>query len=82
MVSPSLTLPVAAVLLKEGAGIGAAGTLVMSASLVGVTRIPYEIAFVGWEFSVLRVLACILVAPVVGILIHWLNMVFEFYATA
>lgn len=78
--APYVTLPVAAVLLKEGAGIGAAATLVMSASLVGMTRIPYEIAFVGWQFSVLRVLACVLVAPVVGVLIHWLNVAFGFYA--
>lgn len=45
--APFVTLPVAAVLLEEGASIGAAATLVMSASLVGVTRVPYEVAFVG-----------------------------------
>lgn len=77
--APYVTLPLAAVLLGRGAGIGAATTLVLSASLVGLTRIPYEVAFVGWQFSVLRVAACLVLAPVAGTAVHLLNTLARFY---
>ncbi len=77
--APYVILPLATVLLSRGAGIGAAATLVLSASLVGMTRIPYEVAFVGWQFSVLRVAACALLAPLAGVLVHLLNAAVSFY---
>jgi uncharacterized membrane protein YraQ (UPF0718 family) len=80
--APYVTLPLAAALLARGAGIGPAATLVLSASLVGLTRVPYEVAFVGWQFAVLRVTACALLAPVAGMTIHWLNQVVSFYPLA
>ncbi len=77
--APYVTLPLAAMLLGRGAGIGAATTLVLSASLVGLTRVPYEVAFVGWQFSVLRVAACLVLAPVAGAGVHLLNVLMRFY---
>jgi len=79
--APYVTLPLAALLLSRGASIGAATAFVLSASLIGFTRIPFEIAFVGWQFSVLRLLACALLAPAAGIIIHWLNLLVGFYPT-
>ena len=80
--APYVALPLAAALLSRGAGIAAASTLVLSASLVSVTRLPYEVAFVGWRFAVLRTLACAGIPPVAGLLVHWLNVTLRLYPTA
>lgn len=67
--APYTILPLAATLLDSGAGIGAVMTMVLSASIgVAITRIPYEIAFIGWKFVVVRLVSC-LIFPILGGLI-------------
>ncbi|MEF8787921.1 MAG: permease [Planctomycetota bacterium] len=78
--APYVVLPLAAVLLQRGAAIGPAATMVLSATFMSVTRIPYELTFLGWQFSALRILACALLPPVAGLFVHGLNDLFGFYA--
>jgi len=77
--APYVTLPLAAVLLERGASIAPAATMVLSATFMSVTRIPYELTFLGWQFAALRILACLLLPPVGGLIVHGLNDVFGFY---
>ena len=71
--APYAMLPVAGSLLGSGAGIGPVMTMVLAAGVgVAATRIPYEIAFIGWRFTVLRLVVCALIPPIGGIAAHWL----------
>lgn len=71
--APYSMLPVAASLLASGASIGPVMTMVLSAGIgVAITRIPHEIAFVGWRFSALRIVVCILVPPIAGVAAQWI----------
>ena len=64
--APYTVLPVAATLMKGGAAIGPIMTLVLSSSIgVALTRIPYEVAFIGPRFVLLRVLSCLII-PFIG----------------
>lgn len=64
--APFAVYPIAVSLLSAGSGVGQIMTLVLSASIgVAATRIPYEIAFFGWRFSVLRLLS-VFFFPIVG----------------
>ncbi len=81
--APFTILPIAASLLKAGSGIAPVMTMVLSASLgVAVTRVPYEIAFVGWRFAVMRLLACLLLPLAGGLLVKLLNHWMAFYPRA
>lgn len=78
--APYTILPIAASLLRSGSGIGPVMTMVLSASLgVAVTRIPYEIAFAGWRFALIRLLACLALPLVGGVLARLLNQWLTFY---
>ena len=70
--APFSMLPVAGSLLTSGASIGPVMTMVLSAGIgVAATRIPFEIAFVGWRFMVLRLTVCALIPPICGLLAHY-----------
>jgi uncharacterized membrane protein YraQ (UPF0718 family) len=71
--APYAMLPVAGSLLSSGASIGPVMTMVLSAGIgVAITRIPHEIAFIGWRFTVLRLAVCALVPPICGLLAQWI----------
>lgn len=78
--APYVILPIAFSLLKAGAGIGPVMTMVLSSSIgIAATRIPYEIAFVNWKFTVLRLAACLVVPLLGGYIAHYVNSVFRFF---
>ena len=77
--APYAILPLAAALLSQGAGIAPTVTLVLAASLVGATRIPYEIAFIGWKFSMVRLTAGVLLPPLAGFIALWCNKLMKLY---
>jgi uncharacterized membrane protein YraQ (UPF0718 family) len=63
---PYTFLPLAVAMLDAGAGIGPAMTLVLSGSIVGgLAKVPIEIAYLGWQFPVLRFLSCLFL-PLLG----------------
>ncbi len=77
--APYVILPLSASLLALGAGIGPIVTMVLASSLIGVTRIPYEIAFVGWQFSLIRVLGGFLLPPLAGTIVTAVNKLLKMY---
>ncbi|MBD3369589.1 permease [Candidatus Fermentibacteria bacterium] len=78
--APYTVLPIAASLLRSGSGIGPVMTMVLSASIgVAVTRIPYEIAFVGWKFMVFRLFSCLAFPLVGGVAVRLLNQLLRFF---
>ncbi|MGB2983746.1 MAG: permease [Candidatus Bipolaricaulia bacterium] len=71
--APYAILPVAGSLLTSGAGIGPVMTMVLSAAIgVAAMRMPFEIAFIGWRFAVLRLAVCVLIPPICGLLAQWI----------
>lgn len=80
--APYTILPVAASLLKAGSGIGPVMSMVLSASIgVAITRIPYEVAFLGWKFTAIRILSSLFVPILGGIVAKYLNMWLNFYSS-
>jgi uncharacterized membrane protein YraQ (UPF0718 family) len=61
-------LPLAAALLRSGAGLGVVVTYLTSMSLLSFVRIPLEVAIYGARLTALRVLVCVFVPPVAGLL--------------
>ncbi len=65
---PFVTLPIAAGLLRAGAGIGTMVAFVTAWSLIAVSRLPMEVGIMGWKFSLIR-LACVFFFPPIAGLI-------------
>lgn len=65
---PYASFPVAAGLLKGGAGIGPVVALVTGWSLWQVTRIPFEIATIGGNFVWIRILSTFFFPPFAGMI--------------
>jgi uncharacterized membrane protein YraQ (UPF0718 family) len=79
--APYTILPVAASLLKAGSVIGPVMSMVLTASIgVAITRIPYEVAFLGWKFTALRILSSLFVPILGGFIAKYLNLWLGFYS--
>ncbi|MFB0558977.1 MAG: permease [Dehalococcoidales bacterium] len=65
---PFVTLPIAAGLLRAGAGIGTMIAFMTAWSLIAVSRMPLEVGILGWKFALIR-LACVFFFPPVAGLI-------------
>jgi uncharacterized membrane protein YraQ (UPF0718 family) len=65
---PYVSLPVAAGLLKAGAGIGTMVAFVAAWSLIAVSRLPLQIGIMGWRFTWIHLLSVTLLAPVAGLI--------------
>lgn len=76
--APYVSIPIGASLLKIGAGVAPVMTLILSSMVVAITRIPYEISFIDWRFSLLRLLVCLLVPPVYGFIVHYVSPLFGY----
>jgi len=61
-------LPIAATLVRSGAGVSVVITYLTSLSVLSFIRLPLEIAVYGGRLTVLRVLASLLLPPVAGLL--------------
>jgi phosphate/sulfate permease len=54
-------------------------TMILSASIgVALTRVPYELAFLGWRFSLLRFASAFVVPLLGGLIAGLLSNYFEF----
>ena len=62
---PFISLPIAAALLRAGAGIGTMVAYMTGWSLLAFSRLPLEIGLLGWKFTAIR-LACTFFLPVVA----------------
>jgi uncharacterized membrane protein YraQ (UPF0718 family) len=65
---PFVSLPIAAGLLRTGAGIGTMVAFMTGWSIWAVSRLPMEVGLMGWKFTAIR-LACTIFFPIIAGLI-------------
>ena len=68
---PYVSFPVAAGLLRAGAGIGTLVAFLAAWSLVSVSRLPMEVGLLGWRFTGVRLACTFFFPPLAG----WLAQV-------
>ena len=65
---PFVSLPMAAGLLRVGAGIGTMVALLTGWSLLAFTRLPLEIGIMGWKFTLIRLACTFFFPPIAGLI--------------
>ncbi|MFC1932992.1 permease [Chloroflexota bacterium] len=65
---PYISLPIAAGLMKVGAGIGTMVALLTGWSLIAFARIPMEIGIMGWKFTLIRLACTFFFPPIAGLI--------------
>ncbi len=65
---PYVCLPIAAGLLKAGAGIGTMVAYLTSWSLIAVSRLPLTVGIMGWRFTIIQLLSVIIFPPIAGLI--------------
>lgn len=65
---PYVYYPIAAVLMKSGAGLGVLVAFVTAKNLYSVSRLPLEFALLGPRLTVIRFVATLLLPPLLGFL--------------
>ena len=63
---PFVSMPLAAGLFGAGAGLGTIVAFMTSWSLLGVNRLPMEMAILGWHFTAIRYGLSLVVPPLAG----------------
>lgn len=69
---PYVYYPITAVMLHNGAGIGVLVAFVSAKNLWSVSRLPYEIALIGLDFTIARFLITLIFPPLLGLLSEFL----------
>lgn len=67
---PYVYYPIAAVLLRSGAGVGSLVAFVTAKNLWSLSRLPLEFALLGPYLTLVRLVATMWVPPVMGFLAH------------
>jgi uncharacterized membrane protein YraQ (UPF0718 family) len=67
---PYVSLPIAAALLRSGAGIGTMVAFLTGWSLWAVGRLPMEVGILGWKFALVRLACTFFFPPIAGWLAH------------
>ena len=62
---PFVSMPIAAGLLRTGAGVGTMVAFITAWSLIGIHRMPLELGILGWKFMLIR-LACVFFFPLIA----------------
>ena len=65
---PYVSLPMAAGLLRMGAGIGTMVALLTGWSLLAFSRMPMEIGIMGWKFTLIRLTCSFFFPPIAGLI--------------
>ena len=65
---PYVSMPMAAGLLRVGAGVGTMVALLTSWSLWAVSRMPMEIGILGWKFWLIRLACTFFFPPIAGLI--------------
>ena len=65
---PYVNLPIAAGLLRAGAGIGTMVAFLTGWSLWAITRLPLEIGIMGWKFTLIRLACTFFFPPIAGLI--------------
>jgi len=69
---PYISMPIAAGLLRTGAGIGTMVAFITAWSLLAVHRLPLEIGIMGWQFALIRLACVFFFPPIAGLLANTL----------
>lgn len=67
---PYVSLPIAAALMKSGAGAGTMVAFITGWSLWAISRLPMEIGLLGWKFTAVRLLSTFFFPPIAGLIAH------------
>lgn len=67
---PYVSLPIVVVLIKGGAGIGTLVAFITGWSLLAFTRLPMELAILGWRLTLIRLASTFFLPPVAGLIAH------------
>ena len=67
---PFVCFPIAAGLLKAGAGNGTMVAYITGWSVWAINRLPMEIGILGWKFTLIRALSTLILPPLAGLLAH------------
>ena len=67
---PYVSLPIAAGLLKSGAGVGTMVAFLTGWSLLAFGRLPMEVGIMGWKFTAIRFASTLIFAPIAGLIAH------------
>ncbi|MBI4835239.1 MAG: permease [Planctomycetes bacterium] len=65
---PYVSLPLAAGLMKAGAGTATMVAFITSWSLWAVSRMPMEIGILGWKFTMIRLACTFFFPPIAGLI--------------
>ena len=65
---PFVSMPIAAGLLRAGAGVGTMVAFLTSWSLLALSRFPLEIGIMGWKFTLIRLACTFFFPPIAGLL--------------
>ncbi len=65
---PYVSMPMAAGLLRVGAGVGTMVALLTSWSLWAITRLPMEVGIMGWKFTLIRLACTFFFPPIAGLI--------------
>ena len=63
---PFVSLPVAAGLMRSGAGIGTMVAFLTGWSLWAFSRLPMEVGILGWKLTLIRFLSTLIFPPIAG----------------
>jgi uncharacterized membrane protein YraQ (UPF0718 family) len=66
---PFVSIPIAAVMIKSGAGSGPVVAFLAGWSLLALHRfIAWEVPLLGWRFALLRYSTCLVLPPIAGLI--------------
>jgi len=65
---PFVSMPIAAGLLRTGAGVGTMVAFITAWSLLAVNRLPLEFGILGWKFMLIRLACVFFFPPIAGLL--------------
>lgn len=65
---PFVSLPIAAGLLRAGAGVGTMVAYLTGWSLLAVSRLPMEVGVMGWKFTLIRLASTCVFPPIAGLI--------------
>lgn len=68
---PYVSLPLAAGLVRSGAGVGTMVAFLTGWSIYAIGRLPMEIGILGWKFTLVRIVSTLIFPPLAGIIANF-----------
>jgi len=65
---PYIILPIGAMLFKSGASIGTMVAFVTGWALIGIGKLPLELAIMGWRFTLIKTASVFFFPPIAGLI--------------